>query len=1040
VLTTARRSTLPRPLLAGLLAAGLLAGGLSATAGAAAASGDGVAAAASGDGVAAAASGDGVAAAASGDVVLSEVYGGGGNSGATYRNDFVELENRGSAAVDVSGWSVQYASAAGSTWQVSALTGSIAPGAHYLVGEAAGAGGTTDLPAPEVSGTIAMSATAGKVALVTSATALPGCGADCATQAGVRDFVGYGTTASAFEGTGRAPAPSNTTSDTRTAGPDTDDNAADFTTATPRPENGGGQAPSITAQPAATTVEPGASATLTVTASGAAPLHFQWYQGTSGDTSTPVGSDAASFTTGALSSTTSYWVRVTNGAGSTDSATATVTVAEPCTTTPVTIGSVQGTGDVSPVAGTSVTVRGTVVGDDEGPAPALRGFYLQDAGDGDPATSDGIFVFRGDSDDVRVGDDVEVTGTAAEFQGQTQLSTTSVEVCGHDTTRPAVDVTLPVASATALERYEGMLVRFHQKLFVTEHFQLGRFGQVVVSSGDRLAQPTNLYPADDPRSGALAAANALNRLIVDDASQGQNPDPIVFGRDGQPLSAENTLRGGDTVTDAVGVLTYTWGGNAASPNAYRLRPVGALGGSARFTAENPRPAGPPSVGAATVKVASANLLNFFNTFGTTACSFGVGGAVAECRGASDDVEYRRQLAKEVSALTSLDADVIGIMEMENDGYGPDSAIAALVAALNERQGAGTWAFVDVDAATGRVNAAGTDAIKAGVLYRPASVTPVPGTTRVHPDAAQFERLPIAQTFETRDGGRFSVVVNHFKSKGSCPTTAGPDSDQGDGQSCWNARRTAQAQALASWIASTVVPGAGDPDVLAIGDLNSYAKEDPILALQAAGLTNLVEAYSGAKAYSYAFDGQWGYLDQALATSSLRSQVTGAADVHINADEPSVLDYLTDFKSAGQIDSLYSPDRFRTSDHDPVVVGLRPTGVQEFGIRPLAPINGSTWLGGLPLPVLFQVTGPDGKPLDRTRAAALVAPGACRLSVTLSGVQSAPGVCPAYDRLTNTFSTLVPTRRGPRGLVSVKVSLSYPSSLLVTQRSTSVRLI
>lgn len=976
--------------------------------------------------------------AVSSDVVVSEVYGGGGNSGATFTHDFIELENRGAVAVDVTGWSVQYASATGSSWQVTAISGAIPPGGHFLVGEGTGGGGTTPLPTPDATGSIALSATAGKVALLTTAVALT-CSAGCATQSGVKDFVGFGSAASSFEGAGPTPPPSNITSVARVSGPDTDNNATDFTSAAPTPQNSGGQAPSITTQPASTSVEPGGTATLTVVATGAAPLSYQWYEGGSPSTAFPVGTDASSFTTPALSASTAYWVRVTNSLGSRDSGTATITVAEPCTATPVTIGSVEGSGDVTPVAGTSVTVRGTVVGDDEGPAPTLRGFYLQDSGDGDATTSDGIFVFNGNNDDVDLGDDVEVTGTATEFQGQTQISSSLVEVCGTGATPAPVDVTLPVASATELERYEGMLVRFDQKLFVTEHFQLGRFGQVVVSSGARLAQPTNLYPAGDPRSAALAASNMLNRLIIDDATQAQNPDPIVFGRAGNPLSAANTLRGGDTVTDPVGVLTYTWGGNSASPNAYRLRPIGALGGTADFVAANPRPTTAPSVGPASVTVASSNLLNFFNTFGTTACSFGVGGAAAECRGATGTLEYERQLAKEVSALTSLDADVIGIMEIENDGYGPGSAIAALVAALNDAEGAGTWAYVDVDANTGALNAAGTDAIKAGVLYRPAAVTPVPGTTRVEPTPGLFERVPIAQTFETDGGGRFSVVVNHFKSKGSCPAAGDPDADQGDGQSCWNVRRTAQAQALAAWITGTVVPGAGDPDVLVIGDLNSYAKEDPILALQGAGFTNLVEAHGGSQAYSYAFDGQWGYLDHALASPSLVSQVTGATDVHINADEPAVLDYLTDFKSAGQISSLYSPDRYRTSDHDPVVIGLDPVGVKEFKVQFVTPQEGWSWLAGVPLPVIFQINGANGKPLSRDTAGALVDAGACRVSVSLAGPQSAPGVCPTYNRLTNAFSALIKTTRAPKGTVSVKVSITYPSSLVITQKAVSVKL-
>jgi predicted extracellular nuclease len=177
----------------------------------------------------------GTASAASADVLISQVYGGGGNSGATYTNDFVELHNVGAAAVDISGWSVQYGSAGGTTYQTTALSGTVQPGAFYLVSEGAGAGGTTPLPTPDATGSIALSATAGKVALVTSATAL-GCGSSCAAAAGVHDFVGYGGANDAE--TAPAPAPSNTTSVARADGAaDTDNNAADFAAGPPNPRN-----------------------------------------------------------------------------------------------------------------------------------------------------------------------------------------------------------------------------------------------------------------------------------------------------------------------------------------------------------------------------------------------------------------------------------------------------------------------------------------------------------------------------------------------------------------------------------------------------------------------------------------------------------------------------------------------------------------------------------------------------------------------------------------------------------------------------------
>jgi len=698
------------------------------------------------------------------------------------------------------------------------------------------------------------------------------------------------------------------------------------------------EAPTIGTHPQSETITEGDTTTLTVVASGTNPLSYQWYQGVAPDDSTPVGTDSPSFTTPALTETTSYWVRVTNSVGAADSQTATVTVTTapvPCVDPATPIGSIQGSGAATPVPNTTVVVRGVVVGDNEGLAPALGGFYLQDSGDATAATSDGIFVFdRGVAGaSVAAGDLVEVTGTALEFQGQTQVTATSVASCGTGDVTPT-DVALPLASADALEPYEGMLVRFAQELTVTEHFLLGRFGEVLVSSGGRLRQPTSIYPAADPQSAALQAANNLNQLIVDDAMNNQNADPIVFGRGGNPLSASNTLRGGDTLTNPVGVLTYGWAGNAASPNAYRLRPINALHGSVNFVAANQRPVAAPSVGG-DLQVTSANLLNYFNTFGNS-CSFGVGGGVAECRGAENTNEFERQAAKEVAALLATDAEVIGLMEMENDGYGPTSAIQDLVNRLNAATAPGTWAFIDADAALGETNTLGTDAIKVGMLYKPGAVTPVGG--RTFTTSGVFERNPLIQEFETSSGARVTVVVNHFKSKG-CGGETGADVDQGDGQGCFNFRRTTQAQALAAYIADTVVPATGDPDVLIIGDLNAYAQEDPILALLDSDYTNLVLAHGGVNAYSYVFDGQWGYLDHALASPSLVAQVTGAADFHINADEPAVLDYNTNFKSVDHQASLYAPDMYRTSDHDSVLIGL------ELEV-PDATAPVITWVGGI----------------------------------------------------------------------------------------------
>lgn len=601
----------------------------------------------------------------------------------------------------------------------------------------------------------------------------------------------------------------------------------------------------------------------------------------------------------------------------------TFSVVDACTQPYTPTYTIQGSGPVAAVTGL-VRTRGVVVGDFEQPSGTgqLRGFYIQDpAGDGDASTSDGLFVFGGGSNLVSLGDLVSVAGTAGEFQGQTQVSASSVATCGTGTVTP-VDVALPLANVDALEPFEGMLVRLPQTLSVTEHFQLGRFGQLVVSSGGRLVQPTEAV-SPGPAALAMQAANDLNRIIIDDGTNLQNPDPIVFGRGGLPLSAANTLRAGDTVTGAVGVLTYTWAGNAASGNAFRVRPVNALAGAATFLPANPRPAGSPEV-SGSLRVASMNLLNFFNTFGAGACTGGVGGSAMDCRGAGSLVEFDRQWPKTVAAIVRTGADVVGVIEIENDGYGPSSAIQALVDRLNAATAPGTYAFIDVDAGTGRTDALGSDAIKVGVLYKPARVIPVGQTAAL--DTVSFvnggdgfprNRPALAQAFEEfGSGGRFVVSVNHLKSKGSACDVP----DAGDGQGECSMVRTSAARELAAWLASDPT-GIGDPDVLVLGDLNAYAMEDPVTSLEAVGYTSLVPAFAGSDAFSYVFDGQWGALDHALASDSLGPQVASAQHWPINADEPGVLDYNTDFKSAGQVTGLYAADEFRMSDHNPVIVDL-----------------------------------------------------------------------------------------------------------------------
>ena len=606
----------------------------------------------------------------------------------------------------------------------------------------------------------------------------------------------------------------------------------------------------------------------------------------------------------------------------------------PCDGAYTPIYTIQGSGITSPLSGTVVSTQGVVVGDFEGASPNLRGFYIQDAvGDAISTTSDGIFVYNAGVDQVHVGELVSVTGKVEEYQGQTQLgSTLAVAACPNPPPVTPTDITLPVPTGNGgvdfLERYEGMLVHLPQTLFVTENYQLLRFGMLVMSSGERLYQPTHLTA---PGAAAVAqqAANDLNRIIIDDATNELYPDPILFGRGGNPLSAANTLRTGDTATGITGTLTYGWAGNAASPNNWRLR----VQGSASFLPSNARPMAQVVV-SGTLRVASFNLLNYFNTFGTTACVQGVGGVPTDCRGADNATEFNRQWPKTSQAILGLNADVIGLMELENDGYTITSAINDLVTKLNNITVSGTYTYVNADAATNQVNALGNDAIKVGLIYKSAVVVPVGvaalntgafGIYTLQNGSSQRNRPALAVTFQQNSNNqRITVVVNHLKSKSSsCADNLSPvgtDPDTGDGQGNCNLTRTAAAQELSAWLA-TYPTGVRDDDMLIIGDMNAYRMEDPITAIKSAGYSDLLDTRIGNAAYGYVFDGQSGYLDHALASPSIAGQVDGIVEWHINADEPSALDYNLESKSAEQRMSLYSADSYRSSDHDPVVIGL-----------------------------------------------------------------------------------------------------------------------
>ena len=617
------------------------------------------------------------------------------------------------------------------------------------------------------------------------------------------------------------------------------------------------------------------------------------------------------------------------------SCTVQVVVEAPAVLRPISV--VQGSGAASPFVGQDVVVEGVVTSLFER-SDVLDAFFLQtpDAAiDGDPATSEGIYVFcRGVCPAVSAGDVVRASGEVSEYFGMTQVSVQggSAVVLSSGAPLPTpTPVALPAASATdaeaTFEPVEGMLVRFPSTLSVSEYFELARFGTVELTAGGRPHQFTHVSTPSVAGNAAYLADLATRRIILDDDNNDNNdaitgPDadePYAYPSGG--LSTTNRLRGGDTITGLTGVMHWSFSG-ATATDAWRIRPVAGVDYS--FSSTNPRTAAPDAVGGR-LQVASFNVLNYFTTIDTTASSStGPCGPVGglDCRGADSVAELDRQRAKTVAAITAINPDVAGLLEIQNDA---GASVDDLLAALNAKLGAGTYAKID----TGTI---GGDAIKVALIFKPAVVDPVGAyailDSSVDPRFIDTRNRPaLIQTFEERSSGeRFTIAVNHLKSKGS--SCAG-DPDLGDGQGNCPKTRQQAAQALADYLA-TDPTHSGDPDFLVVGDLNSYRREDSIRTLEARGYTDLVEQFPGDEAYSYLFDGQLGYLDHALANGALRGQVTGVTERHINSDESPLYDYndsvydspgeATFDRESGARD-LYAADPYRASDHDPVVIGL-----------------------------------------------------------------------------------------------------------------------
>lgn len=603
-----------------------------------------------------------------------------------------------------------------------------------------------------------------------------------------------------------------------------------------------------------------------------------------------------------------------------------------------TIADVQGSGDITPLNNTVVTVEGVVTADyRNSTASGYRGFFLQDpAGDPADGRSDGIFVYANQANPtVAIGDRIRVTGTAGEFNGQTQLTATDAaayELVAAAEGVPAATQLPDSIVGAAREAYEGMLVTPQSARLSSSH-QLFNFGTLWLNVGPDLAvKATETTDAGDA-AAAIAAANKSNRLLLDDGYSIQISNGAHPG--GQPyFTTDQVVRNGDKFVSPAAGMILSWGFND-----WRLQPQIPINDTTPASYEptweslNPRTDAPEEVGG-DFSVGAFNVFNYFTTFG------------GDARGADNAEDFAVQQSKIVSAINALDADVVALMEIENSvklGEAPDEALSNLVDALNAASAPGTWDFVPTPATL--LNAATTDFITNAIIYKPATATPV-GDSFADVDETVWDiaREPIAQTFDV-DGKVITVVANHFKSKS--PPSGNTAPEPADLQGFFNAERTEQSTRLLSFVNTITADPAKGPDVMLLGDFNSYHEEDPSQVLTAAGLVDLVP--DNTDEYTYTFDGELGSLDHAYATPSLAANVTGTDVWTINSPEWSDRGYEFGAAEAG------TP--FRSSDHDPVKIGLSaalaPVDIDLLSINDfhgrleaLPPVAGAAVLAGM----------------------------------------------------------------------------------------------
>lgn len=562
----------------------------------------------------------------------------------------------------------------------------------------------------------------------------------------------------------------------------------------------------------------------------------------------------------------------------------------------IAIGAIRGQGGASARLGQTVTIEGRV-NLDLARADGAPGWIVQDRGDGDPRSSDAIWVSGAAAAALAPGQAVRIRGRVAEAapagkpsdppRSLTVIEAEQVEPLKPRAQGKALAAIAPVEISAAPDDWsalQGMLVRITAPLTLGERDPDQR--TVSASFDGPLWQPGERAAPGSEAARAIAQDNRRRRVRLG-GDLASLPDPLLATRSGSQLSLVEGIA--LPIDGDPGVRL------AAPP---RLQAA-------------PRPQ-PPQV-AGDLRISAFNLENLFNGDGR-------GGGFPTPRGARTQAEYQAQLAKLVETIHALNPDVAALMELENDGYGPESTLAELVAALDRADAADgrsqDWRFAAPckQPCPSTLKGPGEDQIRVGLIYRGQRVSArgLAATLQQGPFGT-LARVPMAQAFAAVGadsfGPTFVVVANHFKSKGCGKNAAGPDQDQGDGAACWNAARTDSAQRLDAWL-KTDPTGSRSALSMIVGDLNAHAQEPPLRALYAAGWLDAFAVARVEAPYSYVYDGERGRLDHALLSPALAARLRGAAEWHSNADEP---------ESAGYRAGGAGP--WRSSDHDPMLLGF-----------------------------------------------------------------------------------------------------------------------